>query len=292
MSMRCSHEAFQAFVEAVRQGSFSSAARHLRKSQSAISMTIANLEDDFGVLLFDRKSRYPVLTPAGHKILGRVKEVLAVAERLEELTLRLATEKIIEDKLTIVISDVYQLNPNHRLMHRFEKFYPFIELECLDAEGDDVLGLLQSGRAHLGLLTAQIHYPQDIIVERLPVRVEMALYVGRKHPLTLLKTVEEAHLLRYRHLYLNTHVGAENKPHGNVWSASDYFMILEMAEEGFGWAELPRSLVKQYGRGRLVELNVRTWPRHISSDVVWSKSHPPGPAGFWLLDELLKTDSL
>ncbi|AGO57456.1 hypothetical protein ALQ63_02722 [Serratia plymuthica] len=290
--MRCSHEAFQAFVEAVTHGSFSSAARKLRKSQSAISMAIANLEEDFGVLLFDRTSRYPALTPAGHKVLGYVKDVLAAADRLEELTLRLAAEKVTEDKLTIVISDVYQLNPNHKLMHRFEKCYPLIELECLDAEGDDVLGLLQNGRAHLGLLTTQMNYPQDIIVERLPVRVDMALYVGHKHPLTLLENVEEAHLARYRNLYLNTHVGSENKPHGNVWSASDYFMILEMAEEGFGWAELPRSLVKQYGRGRLVELKMKTWPRHISSDAVWSKLHPPGPAGFWLLDELLKTGSL
>ncbi|AVN35449.1 LysR family transcriptional regulator [Serratia marcescens] len=290
--MRYSHEALLAFVEAVTQGSFSSAARKLRKSQSAISMAIANLEEDFDVILFDRTSRYPVLTPAGHKVLGQVKEVLAAAGRLEELTLRLAAEKVIEDKLTIVISDVYQLNPNHKLMHRFEKCYPLIELECLDAEGDDVLSLLQSGRAHLGLLTTQMNYPQDIIVERLPVRVEMALYVGRKHPLTLLENVEEAHLLRYRNLYLNTHVGAENKPHGNVWSASDYFMLLEMAEEGFGWAELPRSLVKQYGRGRLVELKVKPWPRYIYSDAVWSKRHPPGPAGFWLLDELLKTGSL
>jgi DNA-binding transcriptional LysR family regulator len=290
--MRYSHEAFQAFVEAVAHGSFSSAARSLRKSQSAISMAIANLEEDFGLILFDRTSRYPVLTPAGNKVLGQVKEVLAAADRLEELTLRLAAETKSEDRLTIVISDVYQLNPNHQLMHRFEKCYPLIELECLDAEGNDVLSLLQSGRAHLGLLTTQVNYPQDIIVARLPERVEMALYVGRKHPLAQLKNVNETHLARYRNLYLNTHLGCEIKPHGNVWSASDYFMILEMAEEGFGWAELPRSLVKQYGRGRLVELKMKTWPRHISSDVAWSKLHPPGPAGFWLLDELLKDNSL
>ncbi|HCU2193477.1 TPA: LysR family transcriptional regulator, partial [Klebsiella variicola] len=52
--MRYSPEALTAFVEAVDCGSFSAAARRLRKSQSTISTAIANLEADLGVTLFDR----------------------------------------------------------------------------------------------------------------------------------------------------------------------------------------------------------------------------------------------
>ena len=52
--MRYSPEALTAFVEAVDSGSFSAAARRLRKSQSTISTAIANLEADLGVTLFDR----------------------------------------------------------------------------------------------------------------------------------------------------------------------------------------------------------------------------------------------
>ncbi|EID8469761.1 LysR family transcriptional regulator, partial [Escherichia coli] len=42
--MRYSLEALSTFVEAVSCGSFSAAARRLRKSQSAVSTSIANLE--------------------------------------------------------------------------------------------------------------------------------------------------------------------------------------------------------------------------------------------------------
>ena len=52
--MRYSPEALTAFVESVACGSFSAAARRLRKSQSTISTAIANLEADLGVTLFDR----------------------------------------------------------------------------------------------------------------------------------------------------------------------------------------------------------------------------------------------
>ncbi|HBX1524924.1 TPA: LysR family transcriptional regulator, partial [Klebsiella pneumoniae] len=55
--MRYSPEALTAFVEAVDSGSFSAAARRLRKSQSTISTAIANLEADLGVILFDRATR-------------------------------------------------------------------------------------------------------------------------------------------------------------------------------------------------------------------------------------------
>lgn len=44
--MRYSPEALTAFVETVAAGSFSAAARRLRKSQSTVSTSIANLEAD------------------------------------------------------------------------------------------------------------------------------------------------------------------------------------------------------------------------------------------------------
>lgn len=49
--MRYSPEALMAFVETVSCGSFSAAARRLRKSQSTISTAIAHLEADLGFSL-------------------------------------------------------------------------------------------------------------------------------------------------------------------------------------------------------------------------------------------------
>ena len=68
--MRYSPEALTAFVETVATGSFSAAARRLRKSQSTISTAIAHLEADLGFALFDRSARQPVLTSQGKQVLG------------------------------------------------------------------------------------------------------------------------------------------------------------------------------------------------------------------------------
>ncbi|CAI1954480.1 LysR family transcriptional regulator [Serratia fonticola] len=285
--MRYSPEALLAFVEAAALGSFSAAARRLRKSQSTISTAIANLEADLGLTLFDRQARQPVLTEAGRKVLGHVQEILAASERLDALSIRLGDN--IEPRLTIVFSDTYQPNHHDNLLKHFERRYQDIELECMIAEGEDVLDLLQTGRAHLGMLAVQPNYPPEIAVARLPEQTEMGLFVAHDHPLTLIPALTQAHLASSRQLYLNTYTSnSAPKPRGRAWSAPSYLMLLEMAEQGAGWAILPHWLVKQYGRQRLTELKMRGWPQTISVDAVWSKLTPPGPAGLWLLDRLLE----
>ena len=75
---------------------------------------------------------------------------------------------------------------------------------------------------------------------------------------------------------------------GRCWSAPDYLLLLDMAVQGFGWAELPLWLVTTFGQGRLVELAVAGWPQRVAVDVVWSRRRPLGPAGNWLRERLLR----
>jgi hypothetical protein len=39
---------------------------------------------------------------------------------------------------------------------------------------------------------------------------------------------------------------------------------------------------------RWVELNMRGWPKAVCVDALWSRLHPPGPAGSWLLGKMLE----
>src|ERR1700709_2225318 len=70
------------FIAAVDEGSFSAASRKLLRSQSVVSETISNLEDQIGVQLFDRSGRYPKLTPAGSVILGDARSIITGADLL------------------------------------------------------------------------------------------------------------------------------------------------------------------------------------------------------------------
>lgn len=65
-----------------RQGSFAGAGEAVGLTQPAVSLQMKTLEDEFGVQLFDRSRRLPVLTDAGRIVLERSKEVLALYDTI------------------------------------------------------------------------------------------------------------------------------------------------------------------------------------------------------------------
>jgi len=281
-----SHEVLLAFVEAATQGSFSAAGRKLGKSQSTISAAIASLEIDLNLVLFDRSSRKPSLTPAGHVMLQRAEDILAANSRLAMTASQLSQG--VEAKLTVAISDTYQSNRFEAALSAFEQRYPDLELECLIAECDDLVALVQRGRAHVAFAEMQEVYPPDLVSATVDERTEIALFVAQGHPLAQAAHIDKEVLQQHRELRLATIVNPyETRAQGRVWSAPSYLMLLEMAELGFGWAPLPRWLVGRFGTGVLQELKVRGWPKPVFVDALWSRLHPPGPAGSWLLGKML-----
>jgi len=282
-----SHEVLQACGQAATQGSFSAAARKLGKSQSTVSAAVSSLEIDLDVVLFDRSSRKPTLTPAGHVLLQRAEQVLEASSRLELAASQLAQG--LEPKLSIAMSDTYQSDRFEVALSAFEQRYPDLELECLIAECEDLIALVQSGRAQIAFIEHQEAYPPDLTRAPVDERTEIALFVSPKHPLAGVDTLTAHALQQHRELRLASIINPnEIRANGRVWSAPSYLMLLEMAQLGFGWAPIPRWLVERFGGGQLVELKARGWPRSVAVDALWSRHHPPGPAGSWLLGKMLE----
>ena len=288
--MRYSPEALTAFVEAVACGSFSAAARRLRKSQSTLSTAISNLEADLGVALFDRATRHPTLTPQGEQVLSYVKAILAASDRLDELAISLADET--DARLTFVLSDTLHPDVLEDLLQQFDRRFPHTEFECLIGEDEDVIDLLQKERAQVGLIEARDSYPTEIGCTRLPLQTAMAIYVAPAHPLAAQGRVTWDELHSWRELRLSTFLASSLEPaKGQVWSAQNYLLLLSMTVQGLGWCILPCALVEEFaGSGTLVALNIPGWPRAISVDLLWNKKAPPGKAGSWLRQHLQRQE--
>ena len=88
--MSVSLDQLQAFVAAAETGSFSAAARKLRRAQSVVSTHVANLEADLGLELFRREGRNPSLTRAGQRLLQEARVVLERREHLIGVARRLS----------------------------------------------------------------------------------------------------------------------------------------------------------------------------------------------------------
>jgi DNA-binding transcriptional LysR family regulator len=75
LRMRC-------FVEVAEQLSFRRAAERLHYSTAHLSQQIKKLENELGLLLFERSSRGVTLTPAGQRLLNRARDFLLAYERV------------------------------------------------------------------------------------------------------------------------------------------------------------------------------------------------------------------
>lgn len=96
-------EALRAFLAVVDHGSFTAAASHLSKTQAAVSLTIARLEDGLGKRLFDRSSRQVTLTTAGQRLLGYARQI----KKLESEALQTVTGRAAEGLVRLGMPDDY-----------------------------------------------------------------------------------------------------------------------------------------------------------------------------------------
>jgi DNA-binding transcriptional LysR family regulator len=96
------------FIAAVDEGSFSAASRKLLRSQSVVSETISNLEEQIGVRLFDRSGRYPKLTAAGSAILGDARSIITGVDLLKARAKGMSAG--LEPELSVVIDVFYPID--------------------------------------------------------------------------------------------------------------------------------------------------------------------------------------
>ena len=95
----------RAFSAVAETGSFSAAARRLGRVHSAISQSVATLEDQLGVLLFERGGRTPVLSEAGRVLLADARRVLGEARALKARAAAMGPD--IENELTLAVDGYF-----------------------------------------------------------------------------------------------------------------------------------------------------------------------------------------
>src|SRR6187399_2564423 len=73
------------FFEVAKIGSFTEAARRLNISQSALSRSVALLEEIEKVILFERSKRGLTLTSTGEEVFRKCEELFQIFGKIEEV---------------------------------------------------------------------------------------------------------------------------------------------------------------------------------------------------------------
>jgi len=94
----------RAFLATAEEGSFSAAARALGQTQPTLSRQITALEDDLGVILFERGRRTMEITQSGLELLEHVRTMGEAAQRISLAASGQASS--IEGKVTITATEM------------------------------------------------------------------------------------------------------------------------------------------------------------------------------------------
>ena len=280
------------FVAAAETGSFSAAGRKLRRAQSLVSQTVANLEAQLEVRLFDRTKKYPQLTGEGQALLVEAKAVL---DRMDGLKARARTmAEGLEPELSAVIDVMYPMPALTRAVGFFRQTYPrtplLLYVEALGA----VVQHVQDGRCRIGVIGTLPLVPENMQSEPL-IEVPMTTVVAPHHPLAKIRGVVPKSILT-EHVQLiltDRSTLSEGRSFGVLspltWRLADLGAKLEFLRAGFGWGHMPLPAIEDHlARKDLVRIRVESVPAdaRMPMHAVYRKDAPPGPAGRAFIQQL------
>ncbi|ETX12378.1 LysR family transcriptional regulator [Marinomonas ushuaiensis DSM 15871] len=251
-------EQLQAFVTTVETGSFSAAARHLNKAQSVVSQHIINLEIDCNAVLFERSGRYPQLTDAGKRLLPQAVALLSQHQRLTNSALALNDETPRE--ITIALDEGIPLKVITNAVAKLKNKYPNVSLEFLSASSLDIIDMLEDEKPLTGIIFSELSIPSYLDYECIG-SVKFDLYIAKSHPLAGQGCKNIDGLRLHRQLLIrsrNTQTSSfQLKISPDVWYADNYFVLLELSIQGYGWCLLPNHVaVEEVQKGTLIKLPI------------------------------------
>lgn len=268
-------------------GSFSAAARRLKRAQSVISYAVAQLEEQLGLPIFDRTGRLPQLTPAGRSILADARRVVATIDTLRARAAGL--QQGLEAELRLAVDVMFPMNRLVGDLDAFATAFPTVALRLYVEAMGGVPQLLSEGVCDLGISTELAAMPAAICkkhigcVQLIPVAAPGHTLAGYEPPVPP-EPVRDATQI----VLADRTAATAGQDFGVLslatWRVADLGAKHALLRAGLGWGNMPEPMVREdLASGQLVALDlaggrIYDYPLVLVHRSDWL----PGPAAAWL----------
>jgi LysR family transcriptional regulator, hydrogen peroxide-inducible genes activator len=236
-------------VEVARKKSFGLAARSCFVTQPTISMQISKLEEELGVILFDRSKKPVEPTPMGHKIIQQARVALQEVSRIEELIHTEKGEIEGELKLGVIPTLAPYLLP--LFLETFVKKYPKVDLIIEELQTQPIVDKLKEDSLDAGILVTPLNIKG--IMEKHLFYETFIVYLTAQHPLHKLTEVSEKDLslndiwlLNEGHCFREQAMdlckkkkGAGSEKNNLVFESGNLETLKRLVDKKFGYTLLP-----------------------------------------------------
>ncbi|WHP06544.1 MULTISPECIES: LysR family transcriptional regulator [Acinetobacter] len=288
--MNINQEQLLMFQTVIETGSFSAAARKLGKVPSAVSMSIANLEIDLNLNLFERVGREPVPTAEAMVLYEKTQQLLIEMNQWKQHAHALSTG--LESTLNIVVvSELLHTNWTDYIT-LLEQHFPSLVLNIVSAPQEDALQMLLDQTAQLALMFEREHLDSREQFVELK-REALVPVIAKHHPLAQLKQVSFEQMVQTRQIVVASRdhtIKPELLFSKNYWRTDNHHSACMMIVRNLGWGVLPLEMFNENPelkkKLKIMELYDFTPKFEYYVDLVWSRESDLGAAARFLIEHI------
>jgi DNA-binding transcriptional LysR family regulator len=287
-------DALRALDAIDRKGSFAAAAEALYKVPSALSYTIAKLESELDVALFDRSKQKAQLTPAGQLLLEQGRTLLHAANQLQNAVKQLDTGW--ETQLIIAKDSIVPNAPLLDLVTQFLQLGKITQLRITEEVMAGGWEALQTGRADIAVgLSGDIAKGQFTVQ---PIgEVDFVFAVAPHHQLAALnRIVSHDDVQQHAAIVVADSAIDAPKRSSGLFDTRQRVVVSNMQakidaqKQGLGIGFVPRHLVSgELARGELIAKACSIPRERIPLYLAWHK-HSQGQALHWFSQHLTRVN--
>jgi len=268
------------FIAIAEEGQITSAARRLNMAQPPLSQALKAMEEELGVMLFERNRHSLTLTNEGEVFLRKAIEVVHHFEEsiAEVKELGREVKGTLSVGATLYCS---QLLLNKIAMIREQN--PMLSFRIWEGYVDHLKDLMEKRKIEIAISHSPVDWPH---VSTLSLNPEpFVLVLPRQWNLHLQEPVELTDiadkplilLLRPPHgrsMYLDTLREFQKRNlHPNIMcECNDSVMLLSLISAGFGMSMLPMSMLKLYPAHQFQILRIKGDPLFSQPQAIWRKN--------------------
>lgn len=277
---RTTLEQWAVLAAVVDEGGFAQAAERLHKSQSAVSYTVAKLQEALDTPLLVTEGRKAVLAPIGQTLLSRARRLTRDLHSLEQVARSLRQGW--EPNLSLAVDAAFPRKRLLSIVAELQQLYPNTQMQLSDVVLSGAEDAIIDGSADVVVTT---RVPPGFVAEWL-MDITFVAVASATHPLFDSESpLTTDHLLR--HVQCIIRDSGTKQPRDEGWlgantrcTVSSMEASLATAEAGLAYAWLPEHLVEDsLRRGVLRRLPVIAGAtRKVSLSLALTRPDIAGPA--------------
>ncbi|QCO22428.1 LysR family transcriptional regulator [Acinetobacter cumulans] len=290
--MNLNQEQLIIFKKVMETGSFSAAARALGKVPSAVSMSIANLEIDLNLQLFERIGREPVPTSHAKILYEKAEQLLIEMNQWKQLARSLSTG--LESELNIVVVSELLHTRWTDYIAALEAQFPTVQINIFTAPQEDAQKMLINGTAQFALMfeREQLESNEQFIELKQQALIPVA---AKSYALAQFTQQSFEQILQSRQIVVasrDRNIRPELLFSKNYWRTDNHHSACAMILQNLGWGVLPVEMLDEnpFLKKQLKVLNFSDFTPKFEYfvDLVWNRESLQGTAARFLIDYVKK----